>query len=378
MAAVRSSRGGDEPPRRPGKRQRHQCESQDIVHMESNNGSTETRPTKTRSKQTKPRSISTGSYLPIEDNQKLYTRAIGNKVRELLIPCYKNWASIPIEDRDQIYKKVKRYFNIKGEVPMSDDDYKLVKESFRRSAASCYSRHKSAAHMHYKEQQKDPRNPKFSKNYKKLSDETKVYCLIHFRKFHKNKSTKNAENRKKQKYPCYQGSKSLVAHNVDLIRKIDRNKDNRMDDDDDDDDYVDETGTFIDLFHRTHTKKGRFVYKEAENDYYKLVEAREVADVRSGDNINERAVFQEVFGNRRGHDVGYGRKLRGSTSLPYIEVRNSSTSSDETRESSNLALKQQAPEMSKIIALLTAKVGLNQDIAEVESLAHDVDTDEDD
>ncbi|KAL3628121.1 hypothetical protein CASFOL_027167 [Castilleja foliolosa] len=48
-----------------------------------------------------------GSFLPIGDNQKLYTRAIGNKVRELLIPCYKDWASIPKEDRHQIFKKVK-------------------------------------------------------------------------------------------------------------------------------------------------------------------------------------------------------------------------------------------------------------------------------
>ncbi|KAL3638520.1 hypothetical protein CASFOL_017891 [Castilleja foliolosa] len=105
----------------------------------------------------------------------------------------------------------------------------------------------------------------------------------------------------------------------------------------------------------------------------------EDAFVRSGEPINERAIFKEVFGNRRAHGIGYGRKLKGSTSLSSIEVHDASTSSAETQESSGVvsALQKQVAEMSKIIALLTAKAGIDY-VADADALAHYVRAHEDD
>ncbi|KAL3637168.1 hypothetical protein CASFOL_019467 [Castilleja foliolosa] len=388
MANFRSSQGGDEPPRRWRKRQRQQCESQDIAQLDSNNGPTETRSKKTRSRSRGQNlhemwlangkkklpiefDLEGGSFLPIGDNQKLYTRAIGNKVRELLIPCHKDWASIPKEDRHQVFKKVKRYFNMKGE--LSTNNYNLVKVSFERASAICYSRHKSAAYTYYKGQQRAPRDPKFSENYRNMSDENWQKCIALFTsEAFINKSTKNAGNRKKQKYPSYQGSKSFVAHRMDLIRNGEKNPY--------EDDSGDEPGSLIEMFHTFRCKAGKWANKEAEDDYYKLVQAREDAFVRSGEPINERAIFKEVFGNRRAHEIGYGRKLKGSTSLSSIEFHDASTSSAETHESSGVvsALQKQVAEMSKIIALLTAKAGIDYDVADADALAHYVRAHEDD
>ncbi|KAL3638521.1 hypothetical protein CASFOL_017892 [Castilleja foliolosa] len=271
----KSSQDGDEPPRRWRKRPRQQCVSQDIGQLDSNNGPAETQSKKTRSrsrgqnlhemwlengKKKLPIEFDWegGSFLLIGENKKLYTRVIGNKVRELLIPCHKDWASIPKEDRHQIFKKAKRYFNMKGE--LSKNDYNFVKVSFERASAICYSRHKCAAYTYYKGQQRAPRDPKFSENYRKMSDENWQKCITLFTsEAFINKSTKNADNRKKQKYPSYQESKSFVAHKMDLIRNGEKNPY--------EDEFGDEPGSLIEMFHTFHCKAGKWANKEAEDDY---------------------------------------------------------------------------------------------------------------
>ncbi|KAL3638426.1 hypothetical protein CASFOL_017797 [Castilleja foliolosa] len=99
------------------------------------------------------------SWLPIDKNQKYYVRTIGNKVRELVISCYKNWASVPEDQQKRVFRRVE-IFDLRG--TLTDDEYKKVLKSYDHTAASRYSSYKNDAHKHYKAQQENPsRNKAF-------------------------------------------------------------------------------------------------------------------------------------------------------------------------------------------------------------------------
>ncbi|XP_062096025.1 uncharacterized protein LOC133801799 [Humulus lupulus] len=116
------------------------------------------------------------------------------------------------------------------------------------------------------------------------------------------RSIKNKENRKKQKYSTTQGTKSLAA-----VRFEKTNPD------------------LIESWKDYHWKKSKndFVNDDARQYYEKLKADFELrtqqtsTDASNNDSpssVDQEEVLQKVLGQRRGHERGVGRKLKGSGS----------------------------------------------------------------
>uniref|UniRef100_A0A803NVJ7 Uncharacterized protein n=1 Tax=Cannabis sativa TaxID=3483 RepID=A0A803NVJ7_CANSA len=107
----------------------------------------------------------------------------------------------------------------------------------------------------------------------------------------------NAENRKKMQYPTTQGTKSMAERRYEK-----KNKSN-----------------FIETWKEVHTKKSSntFVNQLAAQKYGELVSAyikrANTPYARAADEI-EMSVLSEVLGERRGHNRGVGKKLKGQSS----------------------------------------------------------------
>ncbi|XP_060958614.1 uncharacterized protein LOC115705102 isoform X2 [Cannabis sativa] len=107
----------------------------------------------------------------------------------------------------------------------------------------------------------------------------------------------NEENRKKMQYPTTQGTKSMAERRYEK-----KNKSN-----------------FIETWKEVHTKKSSntFVNQLAAQKYGELVSAyikrANTPYARAADEI-EMSVLSEVLGERRGHNRGVGKKLKGQSS----------------------------------------------------------------
>lgn len=79
----------------------------------------------------------------------------------------------------------------------------------------------------------------------------------------------------------------------------------------------------IDNWHDTHYKEDRgWASEHAKLAYEKLVAEKEresqngASSSTDGLEVNEREIFSKVFGDRRGHSIGIGRKLKRPSGMP--------------------------------------------------------------
>ncbi|KAL4554160.1 hypothetical protein LXL04_039722 [Taraxacum kok-saghyz] len=213
------------------------------------------------------------------------------KVRTHIPPYYFTWDVVPDEDKARILPRVESFFDI----GRNTRNWQRINEGINRYCGRRYSNRKSKLHDHFKTQggpnnvDRARRNPPPSLrpvDWNKLIDD--VFMDSNWQ----DRSKQNSNNRKNQ--PMNPETRQIQGA--------------------------------IDNWHNNHYKEiGGWPNKAAKLAYEKLVAERE-KEVQSqqassssssnGITVNEREIFQKVFGERRGHTVGIGRKLKCPSGLP--------------------------------------------------------------
>ncbi|KAL5553357.1 hypothetical protein UlMin_040758 [Ulmus minor] len=237
-----------------------------------------------------------GTLQPIGEFHELVTRFVSSHIKHNVGPHHETWESVDAHLKEQLLNAVERYFDLRYN--HTEEQYHYVRLGIDRMAQDRYRDYKYKVHQHFKLKGAD-------EPYKQMSEEVWKKCVERFtsRKFLE-RSKKNESNRSKAKYPSSQGTKSFSALRYDM-----RNRE------------TEEWPTLVSSWKTFHTnKKGEWVNATAAQDYEELQTQTQEA-MSSGTEVDERAVTRRVLGERRGHEKGVGRILKGLGSSPSSTTR---------------------------------------------------------
>ncbi|KAL4579492.1 hypothetical protein LXL04_015641 [Taraxacum kok-saghyz] len=249
-----------------------------------------------------------GTYYPLGKNGTMMNSLIRTLVRTHIPPYYFTWDLVPDEDKARILPRVESFFDI----GRNTRNWERINEGINRYCGRRYLNRKSKLHDHFKTQggpddvDRARRNPPPSLrpvDWNKLIDD--VFLDSNWQ----DRSMQNSNNRKNQPFFSFHGTQSYVNARFKKMNPKTR-----------------QIQGAIDNWHDNHYKEiGGWPNKAAKLAYEKLVAERE-KEVQSqqassssssnGITVNEREIFQKVFGERRGHTVGIGRKLNRPSGLP--------------------------------------------------------------
>uniref|UniRef100_A0A803NZW9 Uncharacterized protein n=1 Tax=Cannabis sativa TaxID=3483 RepID=A0A803NZW9_CANSA len=221
-----------------------------------------------------------------------FPRLIGREVRLHVPGWYHSWASVPQQHQDLVLSRVKHYYEIDN-----NEHASTILQITLAEMADKYKKRKSLRHAHFKKFYKKPEdfeqavdNPPNDVN----AEHWRQICQFFTSPEFIARSQQNKNNREKSKYPTTQGSKSLAG-----MRSENRNV------------------GYIETWKEAHINKKTktFVNENARRDYERLKAAYEKrASIPNSGPVDEIAILREVLGERRGHNRGVGRKLKGQSS----------------------------------------------------------------
>ncbi|KAF4381069.1 hypothetical protein F8388_011991 [Cannabis sativa] len=245
-----------------------------------------------------------GVSLPLEfDNvsnrivgleSKTFPRFVGGEVTLHVPGHYPNWASVPEQYEHLILSKIRYYYEI-------DRHPKVLAISLAEMAEK-YKTRKNVRYVHFKEFYKNPEDfeiavknpPSPPPPPNELNEEQwRLICQFFTSEEFTSRSKQNALNQQKMLFPSTQGS-ITIAETLHENQNISR----------------------IENWKACHTKKGtdEFVSEHAKE---KCVRMKTINDGQSthaecGQDV-EIEILRETLGERRGHKLGVGRKLKGQS-----------------------------------------------------------------
>ncbi|XP_062097037.1 uncharacterized protein LOC133803103 [Humulus lupulus] len=240
------------------------------------------------------------TYKVVGSEHAAFVRLVGTQIKTKVPGHYGSWELVPQQYKDQVLAIIQYYYQIAGR-----EDFLKCLNGIDREMKDRYRNRKTLRHEHFEKYYNGPEdwdkvlnNPTNDVN----KEEWKQICQLFTSPQFIARSIKNKENRKKQKYSTTQGTKSLAA-----VRFEKTNPD------------------LIESWKNYHWKKSKndFVNDDARQDYEKLKADFELrtqqtsTDASNNDSpssVDQEEVLQKVLGQRRGHERGVGRKLKGSGS----------------------------------------------------------------
>ncbi|KAI3741670.1 hypothetical protein L1987_59344 [Smallanthus sonchifolius] len=208
-----------------------------------------------------------GGYKFVGHNASDFIRSISLEVEKVVPPHYPNWAKVPIEKKRAIYPTLIAY----------KDHKNVLKGHFLENGG-------------YDDVEAAMNNP--PEDLDQESWQTLINELF-LDASYKNRATKNKQNRSKQRYPSYHGSKSYAQRR-----------------------HMEGTGP-IDVFKSTHYKEGTgWANTNASSDYDRIQEEYARSSAESGGDssaVDEFACMERALGQRRGHIRGVGRVVSNPT-----------------------------------------------------------------
>ncbi|KAI3730858.1 hypothetical protein L1987_62037 [Smallanthus sonchifolius] len=235
-----------------------------------------------------------GGYKFVGPNASDFIRSISLEVEKVVPPHYPNWAKVPIEKKRAIYPTLIDYFDL--ESWRNTDKWQGVELGITAECQRSYKDHKNVLKGHFLENGGYDDVEAAMNNPPEDLDQESWQTLINelfLDASYKNRATKNKQNRSKQRYPSYHGSKSYVQRR-----------------------HMEGTGP-IDVFKSTHYKEGTgWANTNASSDYDRIQEEYARSSAESGGDssaVDEFACMERALGQRRGYIRGVGRVLSNPT-----------------------------------------------------------------
>ncbi|XP_060972058.1 uncharacterized protein LOC115718031 isoform X1 [Cannabis sativa] len=237
-----------------------------------------------------------GVSLPLEvDNvsnkivgleSKTFPRLIGREITLHVPGHYSSWENVPEQFEHLILTKLKHYYQM-------DSNPKLIAISIAEMAEK-YKTRKNIRLAHFKKYYQNPED--FENAVKnppnELSEEQwRLICQLFTTSEFIQRSKENALNRQKMKYSSTQGS-------ITMAKTLHQNQEK----------------SYIETWKDCHTKKGThtFINEAAKNKYEEMVITRNSAPESS--QVSKLEILRQTLGERRAHQRGVGRKLKGQSS----------------------------------------------------------------
>ncbi|KAF4367780.1 hypothetical protein G4B88_011081 [Cannabis sativa] len=217
---------------------------------------------------------------------KAFPRLVGREVALHVPGHHPSWANVPEQYDHLILTKLRHYYQL-------DSHPKLVAISIAEMAEK-YKTRKNIRLQHLREYYKNPedfenavKNPPNELN----EDQWRLICELFTTPDFIQRSKQNSINRQKMKFSSTRGSVTMA--------EILRQKQGKG---------------YIETWKECHTKKdtNTFINEAAKNKYEEMLTTRNSAPESS--QVSELEILRKTLGERRGHQQGVGRKLKGQSS----------------------------------------------------------------
>ncbi|KAI3712093.1 hypothetical protein L1987_70642 [Smallanthus sonchifolius] len=235
-----------------------------------------------------------GGYKFVGPNATDFIRAISLEVEKVVPPYYPNWAKVPNEKKQAVYPTILEYFNL--DAWRNTEKWQGVQLGITAECQRAYKDRKGEMKVHFDENGGYDDVEAARSNPPQDVDQETWDILINqlfLSAGYKNRSEKNKQNRAKQRYPSFHGSKSYAQRR-----------------------HMEGTGP-IDVFRSTHYKEGTgWANDFASTDYDRIQEEYTISSAESGGDtstIDEFACMERALGHRRGHIRGVGRVYEEET-----------------------------------------------------------------
>ncbi|KAF4380927.1 hypothetical protein G4B88_002300 [Cannabis sativa] len=217
---------------------------------------------------------------------KAFPRLVGREVALHVPGHHPSWANVPEQYEHLILTKLRHYYQL-------DSHPKLVAISIAEMAKK-YKTRKNIRLQHFREYYKNPedfenavKNPPNELN----EDQWRLICELFTTFDFIQRSKQNSINRQKMKFSSTTGS----VTRAEILRQK-------------------QGKGYIETWKECHTKKdtNTFINEAAKNKYEEMLTTQNSAPESS--QVSELEILRKTLGERRGHQRGVGRNLKGQSS----------------------------------------------------------------
>uniref|UniRef100_A0A803QEE9 Uncharacterized protein n=1 Tax=Cannabis sativa TaxID=3483 RepID=A0A803QEE9_CANSA len=231
---------------------------------------------------------------PLGLESKAFPRLVGREIALHVPGHFDSWANVPEQYKHLILTKLQHYYEI-------DNNAKLTAVSLAEMAEK-YKTRKNIRLTHFKKYYKTPED--FENAVKNHPDELneeqwRLICQLFTSPKFIARSKRNTLNRQKMKYPSTQGSITMA----EIL-------------------YKNQNKSYVENRKVCHTKKDMdtFVNEYAKNEREHV---KNNYDSRSSTSdstqVSKIDILRETLGERRDHERGVGRKLKGQSSSQHTQ-----------------------------------------------------------